>query len=376
MIYFDYAAHTPADPAVYEIMAETVRRFPASPNSSHALGRAAKQEFDRLQSRLRELAGLEDFETVLTSGATESNNLALKGSAHIQAAFGQHILYSPVEHSSVTGTLMRLREEGFEIESLALNTSGHIDLEDLRRKLRPDTVLVTLSSANSETGILQDLAAIASVIRESAPQAVFHCDATQSFGKLRTDYSVCDLISCTTHKLFGPTSGCGALFKRREVLLKPELNGGLSDTPYRSATPDLAAAAAWVAVAETAFTSLEESVEHVRKLQAELLEFFNGFEEIRINASENPYVINLSTAVPGEELKDALSEAGVFISTKSACVAKTALPLTVYELFKDKKRARNSIRLSLSRKSSSDEVAEFRKIFTRVYEELKHGKSH
>lgn len=371
MIYLDYAAHTAPDPEIFEIMDRTAREFPANPNAHHALGKAARTAYEACIRNILDACRLETYELILTSGATESNNLALKGAAKMNAGFGRHILTGPLEHSSVTGTLATLAAEGFEVETLPVDEAGKIDLDALRNMLRPDTILVTVGAVNSETGIIQNLKAIGKTVHENG-DALFHTDATQAFGKLNLYYRQCDLITLSAHKIFGPTAGAGALIKHPDALLKREMDGGISMTPYRSATPDLGMMRALEHCVVSHYESMEKNFFTVRRHLAKLTDFFRQFPTIQINTRENPYLINLSTAVDGERLTADLARQEIYLSTKSACVASAVIPPAVYALTGDKKRAKNSFRLSLSPRTTDQELLRFMRRFTKTYKRLLH----
>ena len=187
MIYLDYAAHAPADPAVLERFCDMERRFPANPNSVHAAGKAAREEMARVTEQIAALTGASPAEVIFTSGATEANNLAIKGIAQASRHIGKHIISTPLEHSSVSGSLTALQERGWEIDLLSIGRDGTVDPEEVRELLRPDTVLVAICAVDSELGTIQPVNEIAALLADH-PNCSLHVDATQAIGRIPVDF--------------------------------------------------------------------------------------------------------------------------------------------------------------------------------------------
>ena len=241
MIYLDYAAHAPADPAVLERFCDMERRFPANPNSVHAAGKAARKEMARVTEQIAALTGASPAEVIFTSGATEANNLAIKGIAQASRHIGKHIISTPLEHSSVSGSLTALQERGWEIDLLSIGRDGTVDPEEVRELLRPDTVLVAICAVDSELGTIQPVNEIAALLADH-PNCRLHVDATQAIGRIPVNFAGIDTLSFAPHK-FGGICGSGVLLKRSRMPLEPQMNGGASTTLYRSGTPALGLAA-------------------------------------------------------------------------------------------------------------------------------------
>ena len=202
MIYLDYAAHAPADSAVLERFCDMERRFTANPNSGHAAGRAAREQMACTAEQIASLTGAAPSEVIFTSGATEANNLAIKGIAQASRHIGRHIISTPLEHSSVSGSLTALQERGWEIDLLSIGRDGTVDPEEVRELLRPDTVLVALCAVDSELGTVQPVREIAELLA-GYPNCRLHVDATQAIGRIPVNFSGIDTMSFAPHKFGG-----------------------------------------------------------------------------------------------------------------------------------------------------------------------------
>ena len=307
MIYLDYSANTPADPAVLAAFLQTEQRFFGNPNSVHAAGRAAKQEMDRATAAIARLLGVLPEELIYTSGASESNNLAIKGIAQAFRPTGRHIISTALEHSSVGGSLTALQQQGYEIDLVGICRDGTLDLEELRELLRDDTVLVSVSAVDSELGTVQPIREIAELLRDY-PGCHLHVDV----GKTALVTQGVDTMSIAPHKFYG-LNGSGLLFKRRGLALEPQIHGGTSTTLYRSGTPALALAVSTEKALELALTQQEARVQKVRALNARLRAALTRYPKVRINSPEHavPHILNLSVrGVKGTAFQRALDERG------------------------------------------------------------------
>lgn len=368
MIYLDYASHTNTDLEIFEGMIKDSMLNNISVNSLYAGNFSSYEKYLEYENGIKELSNLMDFNFVLTSSATESNNLAIKGYCNAYKCFGKHIISTPYEHSSISGSLNRLVEEGFEVDFLELDKNGFIDLNSLKKLIRNDTILLSFASVNSETGHIQDIVSIKNIINDY-PNISMHIDATQSFGKINIDYSCADLITMSAHKLYGPTSGCGGLFVKKDKIIIAQLDGGKSTTPYRSSTPDLIMIGAMYRVCKNLFTSIDNNFNHVKTLQTTLYEFAIKNNFIINSDINNPFILNFSTPKKGINVQKELALRDIFISTKSSCSSKSSIPKSVFAIFNDRKRAINSIRISLSHKTSNEEID----IFMQNMEEIISG---
>ena len=220
MIYLDYSANTPADPTVLDAFYQTERRYIGNPNSTHPAGWAAQVEMARVTDGIAELLGAAPEEIIYTSGASESNNLALKGIVQASRHVGKHIISTALEHSSVGGALSALQQQGCEVDLVDIRRDGTIDLEHLRELLRKDTVLVAICAVDSELGTVQPIQEIADILRDY-PNCRLHVDATQAVGKTKLVLSGVDTMSIAPHKFYG-LNGSGLLVKKKDLVIEPQ----------------------------------------------------------------------------------------------------------------------------------------------------------
>ena len=225
MIYLDYSANTPADERVLARFCAVERRCPGNANSHHQAGLDAKAEIDHATQTIARLLRVQPAEIIYTSGASESNNFALKGLARLSRHVGKHIISTPLEHSSVSGTLTALQEQGYEIDLVDIKRDGTIDLDHLKELLRPDTIVVAVTMVDSELGVVQPVQEIAEILKEY-PHCHLHVDATQAVGKIPVSFEGVDTMSLTAHKFYG-LNGIGLLLKRRNLALEPLIHAGV-----------------------------------------------------------------------------------------------------------------------------------------------------
>jgi len=371
MIYLDYAANTPVDERVLESFVNDTRRYPGNPNSSHPLGMEAKERMQELTDRLASLLNVTSEEIIFTSGASESNNLAIKGIARLNKNRGKHIISTCLEHSSVSGALSALQNEGFEIDLVDITEDGTVDLEHLCELMRKDTILVTIGYVDSELGVIQPVNEIGNIVRQY-DNCVYHVDATQAVGKISFDFEKMDLVTFTPHKFYG-LNGSGVLVRKQNVILEPLIHGGVSSTLYRSGTPCVGLAASTVTALELALEELEKRNKIVAKHRETIERELRKYPLIRINSPENgtPHILNASIkGIKSLEWQNEMSRAGICISSKSACSVPGTPSRPVFAITRDKKNAMCSWRLSLSHLTTDEEVNEFLEKFQQCYEEL------
>ena len=371
MIYLDYSANTPVDARVLEQFCAVERRCIGNANSHHQAGSAAKAEIDAATIKIASLLGVQPAEIIYTSGASEANNFALKGLARLSRHVGRHIISTPLEHSSVSGTLTALQEQGYEIDLLDVKQDGTVDLEHLKDLLRPDTICVAVTLVDSELGVVQPVQEIAAILK-AYPHCHLHVDATQAVGKIPVSFEGVDTMSLTAHKFYG-LNGIGLLIKRRNLALEPLIHGGESTTIYRSGTPTVALASSLACALDLAVTDLPGRVGHVAKLNAELRAALSTYPLVRINSPEHaiPHVLNLSVRnVKGTVFQRELDAKGVCVSVKSACSSDGLPSRAVFAVSRDRRNALSSWRISLSHLTTEDEIKAFLQAFDVCYREL------
>ena len=362
-IYLDYSATTPVDPRVAEKMCacltpDGVFGNPAS--RSHPFGWAAEQLIDEARANVAALVGADPKEIVWTSGATESDNLAIKGAAHFYQKQGRHIITLKTEHKAVLDTCRQLEREGFEVTYLDVQPNGLLDLAVFEAAIRPDTILASVMHVNNEIGVIQDIAAIGAVCRER--KVLLHVDAAQSPGKVAIDLSELpvDLMSFSAHKIYGP-KGIGALYVQRKprIRLEAQMHGGGHERGLRSGT---LATHQIVGMGEAFRLAREEMVEEnarIRVLRDKLLDGLKDMEEVYVNGDlERRIAGNLNISfnfVEGESLMMALKDMAV--SSGSACTSSSLEPSYVLRaLGREDELAHSSIRFTLGRFTTKEEI--------------------
>lgn len=370
MINLDYAANTPVEPEVLSCFCKAAAEFPGNPNSLHSLGKAAKDMMQEITDNIAALLNCKPNEIIYTSGASEANNLAIKGLVRSYRHKGKHIISTCLEHSSVSGALTYLQEQGYEIELVDIKRDGTVDLDSLRRLIRSDTVLVSICMVDSELGTLQPISEIAEILKDY-PELRFHVDAVQAVGKLPLNLTGIDCLSIAPHKFYG-ICGCGILIKRDGIILEPLIHGGTSTTIYRSGTPALALAAATEKALSLSLEKIDERYAYVKGLNEALRKALSEYPLVRINSTglATPYILNISVkGVKAADFQAELDKRGVCISTKSACSVPNTASRPVYAVSGDKKNAMCSWRISLSHLTTDEEIAEFLRIFDEIYRE-------
>jgi cysteine desulfurase len=362
-IYFDYSSTTPVDKRVAEKMMQymTTDGFFGNPASrSHKFGWQAEEAVDIARNQIADLINADPREIVITSGATESNNLGIKGAAKFYSKKGKHIITCKTEHKAVLDTCRELERQGFEVTYLDPESNGLIDLEKLKAAMREDTVLVSIMHLNNEIGVIQDIAAIGEMCRER--KIIFHVDAAQSAGKIEIDLQVLkvDLMSFSAHKIYGP-KGIGALYVSRKprVRLESQMHGGGHERGMRSGT---LATHQIVGMGEAFRIGKEELVQdaiHVTKMRDRLWAGLNDMEQVFVNGDfDQRYPGNLNVSfnfVEGESLIMALKDLAV--SSGSACTSASLEPSYVLRaLGLNDEMAHSSIRFSFGRFTTEEEI--------------------
>ncbi len=371
MIYLDYSATTPVNKKVLETFDKVSLEFPGNPNSLHKLGLESNKLIDAATSHIAQLLGVKKDEIIYTSGATESNNTAFYGVLNKYKERGKEIITTKLEHSSINSNLDYIKSLGYKVIYLKLNEDGKIDLEDLKNKINNNTVLVSIASVNSETGVRQDINEIGKIIKEY-PRCIFHSDMTQSIGKVKENLRFVDLASFSAQKFYG-LKGIGALIKKENIDLEPLIKGGKSTTIYRSGTPSPALIASVSKALTLAYENIDKHYEYVKNLNNYLRENIKNIDDIHINSPENalPYILNISVyGIKPETLMHALEEKNIYISTRTAC-SQDDYSKAVYALTNNMEYAKTSLRISLSYLTTKEEIDEFIKAFKEIIKDLR-----
>ncbi len=371
MVYLDYAANSPVDKEVLDVFYNTTLKYIANPNSSHKLGIEAKEILDKSTQNIAKTLGVKENEIIYTSGASESNNLAIRGLLNKYKNRGKHIITTTLEHTSVMGQFSKLQEEGYEVDILDVLHDGHVDLDHLKDLLRDDTVLVTVPYVDSEIGIEQEINKIGEIVKEHS-NCFFFCDATQAVGKIKVDTKNVDLMTISPHKFYG-LNGFGILIKKENIELEPIIIGGKSTTIYRSGTPVLGLVVATDKALEIATDNLNTRYEYVSRLNLILRDGLKKYKDIVINSTENsiPYTLNFSIkTINSVLLAKELENYEIYVSTKTACCPTNTISRSVYALTNDKKIALYTLRVSLSHLTTEKEIEDFLKYFDVCYNKL------
>lgn len=371
MIYLDYSATTPVATEVLDTFVKTSKNYIGNPNSLHTLGVKSKKLMDQATLQITQLLGVQKNELIYTSGATESNNLAIKGIVGKYPNRGKQIITTSLEHSSILEPLHQLENQGYHIRYVHLLQDGTVDLVHLKKLLEEeDTVLVSIAMVSSEVGILQPIEEIGEIIKEY-PKCFFHSDITQALGKVPVSLHNVDLASFSAHKFYG-LKGIGGLVKKEKVELKPLFDGGKSTTRYRSGTPALALI---TSLAKALRLSLETiNVEYVKQLNEKIQMELKEIPDVHINSTSQsiPHILNISIhGVKPETLLHALEEKDIYISTMSACSSSQSESLAVKSVTHNTLDATTSIRISLSIYTTQEEVNTFLKAFKEVIVKLR-----
>lgn len=375
-LYLDYAANTPVDEEVLKTFNDTTLKYFANPNATYGLGVEVNEKInkttDKIINLFNENTRLDsNMEIVYTSGSSESNNLAIKGVAQTYKENGKHIISTFLEHSSVSSPLSYLKEQGYEIDIVGITSDGKVDLEELKRLIRDDTILVSVCYIDSEVGNIQPIQEIAELVSKY-PKCFLHVDATQAIGKTEVDFNGVDLISFSPHKFYG-LNGFGGLIKKKDIVLEPLINGGTSTTIYRSGTPVVGQICALEKALELAFDNFKERYNYVTNLNEKLRNKLLKYDNVKINtvSKNNPYILNISVnGIKAVEFKKKLEEYGVCVSIKSACTVTITPSRIVMAMTHDRKRAFASWRISLSHLVLEEDIEKFLNIFDKCYNEL------
>ena len=360
-IYLDYGATTPVDPRVVDAMIPWLREHFGNPASrSHAWGWEAEAAVENARTQVADLIGADPREIVWTSGATESNNLAIKGAGHFYKGKGKHLITVKTEHKAVLDTMREMERQGFEVTYLNVQENGLLDLDAFKAALRPDTILVSVMYVNNEIGVIQDIPTIGAICREKG--IIFHVDAAQATGKIEIDMAnlPVDLMSLASHKTYGP-KGIGALYVRRKprVRLEAQMHGGGHERGMRSGTLPTHQIVGMGEAFRIAREEMAQEQEKARRLQKRLLDGLTDMEQVFINGDMQrrvPHNLNISfNYVEGESLIMGIK--GLAVSSGSACTSASLEPSYVLRaLGRSDELAHSSLRMTIGRFTTEEEI--------------------
>ena len=357
MVYLDYSATTPLDKRVLESFDRVSLEYIGNPNSLHNEGVKAKKLMDAAVSQVANLLNVKDSEVIFTSGASESNNLALFGVINKYKDRGKTIITTKLEHSSILSCVNYLKQNGYNIKYVKINDDGLVDLDDLKNLIDDDTILVSICEVNSEIGLIQNVDEIGKILKDY-PRVIFHVDGTQAVGKKHINLENVDLYSFSGHKIYGP-KGVGVLVKKEGIELEPLIHGGKSQTVYRAGTPPLALIVSLAKALRLIIDDLDSNISYVKDLNKKLIDGLKKIDGVFINSNKYcvPQIVNLSIeGIKPETLLHALEESDIYISTKTACSKDDSISLSVYTLTKNEEKAKSSIRVSLSHLTKENEI--------------------
>ncbi|MBA9086978.1 cysteine desulfurase [Fontibacillus solani] len=362
-IYLDHAASTPIHPEVAEVMMSVMREQYGNASSIHSYGRAAKKLVNGARDRIAKVLGCRSDELVFTSGGTESDNLAIFGTVAARSQRGRHIITTSIEHHAVLHTCEKLEKDGFEVTYLPVDRYGRIHSESVLEAIRPDTILVSVMYGNNEVGTIQPIEEIGKITSER--DIVFHVDAVQALGTVPIHCSELpvDLMSFSSHKINGP-QGVGALYVRHELMIEPQLYGGLQERKRRAGTENMAGIAGFAKALELVSTGLAEVVQHDEMLRSTLLNSLEqriGSDRYQINGSQSerlPHILNISfPECDAETMLMNLDMEGIAVSSGSACTSGSLEPSHVLEAMNLPKNLLSSaIRFSFGLGNTNEEM--------------------
>lgn len=370
MIYLDYSATTPVDIDVFDTLSKVTKNYIGNPNSMHSLGQKSMELLESATKQIADIFGVSSNEIVYTGGSTESNNMAIIGAALANHKKGKHIIVSKLEHPSIYVICDYLKSIGFEISYVKNDSDGLIDFDDLKKLIREDTILVSISAVNSEIGIRQPLKMIRQIIKKENIGTVFHSDMTQAIGKVSVNMRDTDLASVSGQKIFGP-KGIGFLYKSSMIKLTPLLYGSTKEN-INPGTPPLPLIAALSKAVRLANENLEKKERFVTLLNEKIVNTLSKYPNILFNKTKYsiPHILNMSVMdVMPEVMVHALANHEIYVSSNTAC-SSGEVSNAVLAVYNDLNRAKHTIRISLSHVTTTEEINRFLEVFKEEYEKL------
>ena len=374
VIYLDNAATTKVDPEVLNSYNQITLKYFANPSSIHSLGQESSRLLDKSREQILNVLKLTHHDVIFTSGATEANNLAIKGYCFANRSRGKHIITSSTEHPSVLNTVLEMQDFGFEVTVLPVNKEGQIEVNSLKAAIREDTILVSLMMVNNEVGAINPIKEVGEYLKKF-PKIAFHVDMVQAIGKLPLDFNNIDMFSIAGHKIHG-LLGSGLLIKEKKIILKAVNQGGGQENNLRSGTNTLALSASLAKALRLSIEGEASNFKKVKVLSERLLSYLkDSKDKYLINSynEDNPYIVNFSLLHhKASVVVEALSNRGIMVSSLSACHAKNEdYSKVVYAMYQDLNLAHNTIRISFDKDNTIEEVEALIKNLEEILKEIK-----
>ena len=374
IIYLDNAATSKVYPEVLDSYNQITLRYFANPSSIHKLGQESNRLLEKSREQILSLLNLTHHEVIFTSGATEANNLAIKGYALANRSRGNHLITTAVEHPSVLNTFKALEKYGYEVTILPVNKNGAIEVNSLKEAIKDNTILVSIMSVNNETGTINPIKEVGELLK-NYPKIAFHVDMTQAIGKIDIPLENVDMFSFSGHKIHA-LLGSGALIKEKKIILEPIANGGGQENNYRSGTNTLALSATLAKALRISLKEQKENYQKVSNLRDYLVSYLKDNPDLYcLNSldNNNPYIVNFSLLNhKASVVVEALSNKGIMVSSLSACHSKNEdYSYVVLAMNNDMKLAHNTIRVSFSYDNTVDDVNALIRGLKQIMKEIK-----
>ena len=374
IIYLDNASTSKVNPEVLESFNQITLNYFANPSSIHRLGQESNRLLEKSREQILDLLKLKHHDVIFTSGATEANNLAIKGYAFANRSRGNHLITVATEHPSVLNASKALEKYGYEITILPVNKKGILEVNSLKAAIKDNTILVSVMAVNNEIGAINPIGEIGELLK-NYPKIAFHVDMTQAIGKVNIPLENVDMFSFAGHKIHG-LLGSGALVKEKKIILEAQNSGGGQENDLRSGTNTVALSASLAKALRLALDKQKENYQSVASLRDYLVAYLkNNDDRFVINSldKDNPYIVNFSLLTrKASVVVEALSNKGIMVSSLSACHSKNEdYSYVVYALTNDMKLAHNTVRVSFSYENTLDEVELFIRELDRIVKEIK-----
>lgn len=361
--YLDNSATTVCEPGVVEKMVQMMTVSYGNPSAMHHKGVEAENYIKEAREIIAKTMKVQEKELIFTSGGTESNNMAIMGCAAANHRMGKHLITTQIEHPAVGNVMKHLEEEGYEVTYLPVDENGIVKLEELKKAMRPDTMLVSVMHVNNEIGSVQPLEEISRIVKKNNPAALFHVDAIQGYGKYRIfpKKMGIDLLSVSSHKIHGP-KGVGFLYCDSKVKIKPILFGGGQQRDLRSGTENVPGIVGMAEAVKELYTDFEKKIEHLYRIKEHFVEKLSALDQVKINGLSGresaPHIVSVSfPGVRSEVLLHALEAREIYASAGSACSSnKPAVSATLRAIHVPKEQLDSTLRFSFSVHTTMEEI--------------------